>query len=375
MYEITVEELKNMNKDDVIIIDIRDKIAYNNGYIPNAISMPENNIEDFSKLSIDENKIAVVYCTIGERSKRITEILRSKGIKAYNLEGGFGAWLISNDDILSEKENMRYSRQMILPQIGKCGQEKLKKSKVLIIGAGGLGSPAALYLAAAGVGTLGIVDGDNVDISNMNRQIIHNTANLGKSKVYSAKQRINEVNPFVDVCVYEEFITAENISNIIKDYDFIVDGADNFETKFLINDACVIAKKPFCHSGVVGFEGQVMTYVPEKGVCYRCIFEDIPFDDMPSCSSYGIIGAMAGIIGSIQALEAIKYITSTGNLLTGKMYILNGLTMQSRIAEFKNRRKSCRVCGENAVIDDVMRCKKIYQRKNCTICSEGRKNL
>ncbi len=367
MYEITVDDLKNINNDNTVIIDIRDETAYNHGYIPGAVSMPEKDEKYFSALNADENKTVIVYCGIGERSESITEILRSKGIKAYNLKGGFGAWIISNNDILSEKENMRYSRQMILPQIGKTGQEKLKKSKVLIIGAGGLGSSAALYLAAAGVGTIGIVDGDNVDISNMNRQVIHNTVNIGQSKVCSAKQCINEINPFVDVCVYEEFITPENISDIIKNYDFIIDGAANFETKFLINDACVIEKKPFCHAGAVGFEGQVMTYAPEKGVCLRCILEDIPSGDMPSCSSYGIIGAAAGIIGSIQALEVIKYITCAGEPLIGKMYLLNGLTMQSRIVEFKNRRKSCKVCGENAVIDDVIKYKEMYRGKNCTI--------
>ncbi len=363
-YEITIDRFKKLNYENVLLIDIRDKISYSHGFIPNAVSMPENET-DFSRSDTDKNKIVVVYCAIGEKSKRIVEILRGKNITAYNLKGGFAAWLISNDNILSKEELQRYSRQIILPQIGKLGQENLKKAKVLIVGAGGLGSPCTLYLAAAGIGTIGIIDGDNVDISNLHRQILHDTDFEGQKKVLSAKQRINAVNPFVSVITYDEYILPENIGSIIKDYDFIIDGADNVETKFLINDACVIEKKPFSYAGVVGFEGQVTTYVPKKGFCLRCVFEDIP-KDVQSCSSFGIIGAMAGIIGSIQDLEAIKYIISAGELLTERMYILDGLTMQGRTVELKSQ-KICKVCGENPTIKNMKENKEMYIRTVCKV--------
>ena len=246
------------------------------------------------------------------------------------------------------REMERYERQIILPEVGLDGQKKLKEAKVLLIGAGGLGSPAALYLAAAGVGTIGIADADEVSLSNLNRQILHTTDGVGMNKAQSAKEHLKERNEHVNIITYPYWVTPDNISALIEDYDFILDCADNFETKFLINDACVIAKKPFCHAGVIRFEGQVLTYVPGKGPCYRCIFEEVPEPgSIPHCSQIGVMGAAAGVLGCVQALEAIKYILSAGELLTGKMFIFDGLTMKSRIAKFPSPSEDCRVCGPN----------------------------
>lgn len=225
----------------------------------------------------------------------------------------------------------RYSRHIILKEVGVKGQKKLLNGKVLIIGAGGLGAPAALYLAAAGVGTIGIADADVVDLSNLQRQVIHTTSDIGKPKVESAKETMRDINPDVNVITYHDFIAADNILDIIQDYDFILDGTDNFPAKFLINDACVMAQKPFCHAGIIRFQGQLMTYVPGEGPCYRCVFhEPPPKDAVPTCKQAGVIGAMAGVIGWLQAMEAIKYLTGAGELLTGYLLTYDALKMQFR---------------------------------------------
>lgn len=255
---------------------------------------------------------------------------------------------------LTEKQKERYSRHLILKDVGVLGQERLMSGKVLVIGAGGLGSPAIMYLAASGIGTIGIVDEDNIDLSNMQRQIIHSESAIGTSKAESAAKRALDINSEIRVNVYKERVTADNIQDIIKEYDFILDCVDNFTSKFLINDACVLAKKPFCHAGICEFYGQVLTYVPEKGPCYRCIFEEIPKEgDLDNCATDGVIGSIPGIIGSIQALEAQKYITNVGELLTGKMLTVDGLNMKFRTVEFPERSSVCRVCGENPDIIDI----------------------
>ncbi len=255
---------------------------------------------------------------------------------------------------LSDEQLERYSRHITLKEIGVRGQKKLLAAKVLIIGAGGLGAPAAMYLAAAGVGTIGIADCDKVELSNLQRQIIHTTDDVGKTKVQSAAEAINALNPDVTVKTYHEYVSSKNIAAMIEEYDFIIDGADNFPTKFLINDACVLGHKPFCHAGILRFEGQLMTYVPGVSPCYRCIFEaPPPKDAVPSCREAGVIGAMAGIIGSMQALEAVKYITGQGDLLTGNMLIFDGLKMQWRKIRLPKRNHSCPVCGDSPSITEL----------------------
>ena len=257
----------------------------------------------------------------------------------------------------------RYSRHIILKEVGVKGQKRLLESKVLIIGAGGLGAPAAMYLAAAGVGTIGIADADEVDLSNLQRQVIHTTADIGKAKVKSAAETMEAINPEVTVHTYRTFVTSENIMDLIKDYDFIIDGTDNFPAKFLINDACVMAKKPFSHAGIIRFQGQLMTYVPGEGPCYRCVFKNPPPKDaVPTCRQAGVIGAMGGVIGSLQAMEAVKYIIGKGDLLTGRLLTYDALKMQFRTVKLPAD-QHCAVCGENPEITELID----YEQAECEL--------
>ena len=256
----------------------------------------------------------------------------------------------------------RYSRHIILKEIGVKGQKKLLNAKVLIIGAGGLGAPGAMYLAAAGVGTIGIADADEVDLSNLQRQIIHATKDVGKPKVESAKETMEAMNPDVKVITYHTFVTSENIMELIQDYDFIIDGTDNFPAKFLINDACVMAKKPFSHAGIIRFKGQLMTYVPGEGPCYRCVFKNPPPKDaVPTCKQAGVVGAMGGVIGSLQAMEAIKYIVGVGDLLTGSLLTYDALTMDFRKVKLPHNTDNCPVCGKHPTITKLID----YEQAEC----------
>ncbi len=252
----------------------------------------------------------------------------------------------------SNEQLERYSRHIILKEVSVKGQVKLLSSRVLIIGAGGLGAPAAMFLSAAGIGTIGLVDYDIVELSNLQRQIIHFTEDIGKAKVVSAKETINKMNPDVNVIAYKEWLSSNNIIDIIKDYDFIIDGTDNFPAKFLINDACVLNHKPFSHAGIIRFQGQTMTYVPGKGPCYRCIFKSPPPPEaVPTCKQAGVLGVMGGIIGTVQATEAIKCILGLGRLLTGYLLTYDALDMEFRKVSLKQNKK-CAVCGENPAITE-----------------------
>lgn len=258
---------------------------------------------------------------------------------------------------LNDQQIERYSRHIILSEVGVEGQEKLLNSKVLVIGTGGLGAPAAMFLAAAGVGTIGLVDGDVVDLSNLQRQIIHQTKDIGKQKVLSGKETIQEMNPDINVITYQEWVNASNILDLIKDqdYDFIIDGTDNFAAKFLINDACVLANKPFAHAGIIRFQGQLTTVVPGQNTpCYRCIFkEPPPAGVVPTCREAGVLGVMGGVIGTLQATEAIKYIVGLGDLLTGYLLTYNALTMEFRKIKVKHNGK-CGVCGNEPTIKSLI---------------------
>lgn len=261
-----------------------------------------------------------------------------------------------------EIDARRYARHLLLENVGISGQKKLLCSKVLIVGAGGLGAPAAMYLAAAGVGTIGLVDDDCVELSNLQRQIVHKTADIGKEKAESAKETLESINPGIKVDTYVTRVTAENVMSLIEPYDFIIDCVDNFQTKFLLNDACVIGKKPFCHAGVLRFEGQLMTYVPGEGPCYRCVFEEIPKPgSVPQCRETGVLGVMPGIIGSLQGLEALKYLLGTGKLLTGRMLVFDGLAMKFREVRLAHPSPYCRVCSEQADILDVAERAELYK--------------
>lgn len=253
----------------------------------------------------------------------------------------------------SEEELNRYSRHILLKDVGVEGQEKIRNAKVLVVGAGGLGSPVILYLAAAGIGTIGIIDGDVVDESNLQRQIIHFTKDVGFSKALSAKEKVQAINPHVKVVVYQDFLRAENALDIIKEYDFIVDGTDNFPVKFLINDACIMAGKPFSHGGILRFEGQTFTHVPGSS-CYRCVFNSPPPADLvPTCSQAGVLGAIAGMLGTIQAAETLKYFTGVGELLTDKLLIFNAKNMDFRKISVK-KRDNCPVCSEHPTITELI---------------------
>jgi molybdopterin/thiamine biosynthesis adenylyltransferase len=236
---------------------------------------------------------------------------------------------------LNDEQIERYSRHIILQGVGGEGQEKLLNGNVLIIGAGGLGAPVALYLAAAGVGHIGIIDADVVDVSNLQRQVIHFTPDIGRPKVDSAKEKINQINPDVSVTTYHDLFTKDNALDILKGYDFVVDGTDSFPSKFLINDACVIAGKPFSHGGILRFDGQTMTHVPGTA-SYRCVFkEPPPANAVPTCSQAGVFGAVAGMLGTIQAAEAIRYLTGVGELLTNRLLVFDALNMKFRTVRVK----------------------------------------
>jgi len=262
----------------------------------------------------------------------------------------------------SEDQIYRYSRHIILKEVGGEGQKKFLESKILVIGAGGLGSPVLTYLAAAGIGTLGIVDSDVVDLSNLQRQIIHFTPDVNVPKVESAKNKIEQINPDVKVVTYNTRLTSNNIADIIRDYDFIIDGTDNFPTKFLVNDACVMLKKPYSHAGILRFNGQTFTYTPGN-MCYRCIFKEPPPKGVvPTCSEAGILGAVAGVIGTIQAVEALKYILNKGELLTNKLLTFNALTTQFREIKLK-KNENCAVCGNNPSIIELQN----YEQPACEL--------
>jgi molybdopterin/thiamine biosynthesis adenylyltransferase len=250
----------------------------------------------------------------------------------------------------TEERLERYSRHILLQEVGVEGQRKLFAAKVLIIGAGGLGAPAALYLAAAGVGTIGIADGDKVELSNLQRQVIHFTEDIGKSKARSAEDKMRRINPDVQVQVHEEFLRADNILPIIRQYDFVIDGTDNFAAKFLINDACVMAGIPYSHGGILRFKGQMLTIKPGESACYRCVFsEPPPPNAVPTCSQAGVLGAIAGILGTLQAAEALKYVAGVGKPLTDALLTYDALDMNFRKVAVR-RRVDCPVCGKNPLI-------------------------
>ena len=252
----------------------------------------------------------------------------------------------------TESQIERYSRHIILQDVGVEGQINISEGKVLIVGAGGLGSPVALYLAAAGVGTIGIIDGDVVDMTNLQRQVIHFTPDVNKAKVLSAKEKIEQLNPEVKVVAYHDLLSTYNIFDIIKEYDIVVDGTDNFPTKFLINDACVLTKKPFSHGGILRFEGQTFTYTPGHA-CYRCVFDRPPPPNVvPTCSQAGVLGSIAGILGTIQATEVLKFLINKGELLTNRILTFNALTMDFRTIAFR-KNINCPICGEHPSITEL----------------------
>jgi len=255
---------------------------------------------------------------------------------------------------LTDEQVKRYSRHILLPEVGGKGQRKILEAKVLLVGAGGLGSPCGLYLAAAGVGTIGIVDSDLVDLSNLQRQVLHSTADLDRPKVLSARETMEAINPDVKVICCQERLTSANILEIIRDYDIVADGADNFPTRYLVNDACVMAGKPLSHAGIFRFDGQAVTILPGKGPCYRCLYPEPPPPGLvPSCQEAGVLGVVAGVMGLIQATEVLKFILGRGELLSGRLLTYNALDMEFKTMPVKRSRK-CPVCGDNPTITELI---------------------
>jgi molybdopterin/thiamine biosynthesis adenylyltransferase len=302
----------------------------------------------------DRDAPVVVYCAGGTRSLFGAETLQQLGYtNVRSLAGGFNAWKTAGlpwaiPQSLTPDQRRRYSRHLILPEVGEVGQRKLLDARVLIVGAGGLGSPAALYLAAAGVGTLGVVDDDVVDDSNLQRQVIHSTERLGMSKAESARVAIAALNPDVHVITYETRLSKENVLDIFRDYDVILDGTDNFATRYLINDACVLLNKPNVHGSIFRFEGQATTFVAGEGPCYRCLFPSPPPPELaPSCAEAGVLGLLPGMIGMIQATEAAKLVLGIGEPLIGRLLTYDALAMEFRELRLA-RDPNCPMCGPNA---------------------------
>jgi molybdopterin/thiamine biosynthesis adenylyltransferase/rhodanese-related sulfurtransferase len=348
--------------DPPLAIDVREPDEWQEGHIPGALHVPRGNLESrIEALVPDKGRELLLYCASGNRSALASRTLAELGYgRVTNLAGGFVDWKRSGFEVtlpraLSPEQRARYSRHLLIPEVGEAGQQKLLNARVLLIGAGGLGSPASLYLAAAGVGTLGIVDADVVDDSNLQRQIVHSTERLGEPKVLSAKRTLEALNPDVQVEAFEERLTSENIERILADpWDVIVDGADNFPTRYLVNDASVWHGIPVVHGSIYRFEGQATVFSPGSGPCYRCLFPAPPPPELaPSCAEGGVLGVLPGIVGSIQANEALKLILGAGDTLEGRLLLFDAL--HTTFDEVSVRRDpACPVCGERPTITDYV---------------------
>jgi molybdopterin/thiamine biosynthesis adenylyltransferase/rhodanese-related sulfurtransferase len=357
---ISLEEIKRRldTKTPMVLVDVREKEEFRDGFIPGAISVPRGFLEmQIEGKVTDKNAHVVLYCAGGTRSALAAKTLQDLGYThVESANPGFVRWKdlglpMEKPPQLTEAQRDRYSRHLLLPEVGEIGQAKLLASKVLLLGAGGLGSPAALYLAAAGVGTLGLVDADTVDASNLQRQIIHATSRLGTYKVDSAEKAINDLNPDVKVIKFQERLDSSNVDRIFEGFDVIVDGCDNFPTRYLVNDASVFLKKPVVHGSIFRFDGQVTTFSPHTGgPCYRCLYPEPPPPHLaPSCQEAGVLGILPGVVGVIQATEAIKLILGKGNPLIGRLLTYDSLRM--KFGELKLRRdKTCPVCGDAPTI-------------------------
>ncbi len=343
------------------LIDVREKTEWDEGYIPGATHVPRGFLESRIEETVnDKDTPLVIYCAGGVRSAFATKTLQEMGYTdVISLAGGYGAWKnaglsIVKPQTLTKEQQTRYSRHLLVPEVGEAGQLKLLATKVLLIGAGGLGAPNAFYLAAAGVGTLGIIDNDVVEESNLQRQIIHTLERVGQYKADSAAKSIASLNPDVKVNVYKERLTAENIERILPQYDLVVDGTDNFETRYLVNDFAVKYRKPVIHASILSFNGQLTTLLPYEGPCYRCIYPDPPPAAMaPNCSEAGVLGVLPGVIGLLQANEAIKQALGIGETLAGRFLLFDAL--ETEFTTLKLRRDpQCVACGEHADIDDLI---------------------
>jgi sulfur-carrier protein adenylyltransferase/sulfurtransferase len=362
--DIAIEELSARLDagEPLVVLDVREDAEHRAGAIPGAILMPRARIEaDISAKAPDRDACVVTYCASGPRATTAAAVLERLGYaNVLVARPGFPRWkelglpVVRGASLLTEPQRERYARHLLLPEVGEEGQAKLLASKVLLVGAGGLGSPAALYLAAAGVGTLGIVDADAVDISNLQRQILHGTSRVGTPKTESAQKAIAELNPDVNVELHTVRLARENVEAILTPYDVIVDGADNFPTRYLLSDAGVWLGKPVVHGAISRFEGQLSTFVPEKaaaklglarGPCYRCLYPEPPPPHLaPSCAEAGVLGVLPGMVGTLQATEVLKLLLGRGDPLVGRLLACDALSMKFRELRFV-RDPDCAVCG------------------------------
>jgi molybdopterin/thiamine biosynthesis adenylyltransferase/rhodanese-related sulfurtransferase len=336
-----------------VLIDVREKDEWMEGFIPGAQWIPRGFLELRIEDKVPEKSSALVlYCAGGTRSALAARSLEELGYSnVSSMAGGFSAWKRAGLDfdrpfVMTQDQSLRYARHTMLPEVGEEGQKRLLQSKVLCLGAGGLGSPAGYYLAAAGVGTLGIIDDDVVDASNLQRQILHATDRIGIPKVESAARTLTGLNPDVKVVPYKARLTSENVMDILKQYDVIVDGVDNFPTRYLLNDASLKLGKPVVHASIFRFEGQMTAFIPGQGPCYRCLYPAPPPPDMaPSCQEAGVLGVLPGVVGVLQATEAVKIILGIGKTLAGRLLMYDALGTKFR--EMKLRRDpTCPTCGD-----------------------------
>jgi sulfur-carrier protein adenylyltransferase/sulfurtransferase len=362
--EIEPEEARERleEPDAPLLLDVRTDRERSTSYIPGSVHLPMAEVESrIAEIEADRSRQILTYCATGRRSLDILPTLAALGYETgASIAGGIVAWQArgyptESPSALDDEKLARYSRHLLIPEVGIDGQQRLLDTSMLLIGAGGLGSPAALYLAAAGVGRIGIVDDDRVDASNLQRQVLHSTQELGESKAESARETIQELNPDVEVVTYEERLTSENIDRILGEgWELVVDGADNFPTRYLLNDASVWHGIPVVHGSIYRFEGQATVFKPHEGPCYRCLFPQPPPPELaPSCAEGGVLGVLPGVIGSLQANEAIKLALGIGEPLVGRLLLFDALTIA--FSEVTVRRDpNCPVCGESPTITEYV---------------------
>ena len=338
-------------------LDVREPDEFEQGALPAAVHIPRGHLESQVEGRLTDKSVpVVVYCAGGTRSAFAAKTLQELGYEdVVSMAGGFNRWKDEGREwsaprVLDADQRNRYQRHILLPEVGEAGQQKLLDSKVLLLGAGGLGSPAAMYLAAAGVGTIGILDMDVVDASNLQRQILHNMDRIGERKVDSAKKTLTAMNPDVIVQTHDVRLGADNIVELFEQYDLVVDGTDNFPTRYLVNDASLVTRTPVVHGSIFRFDGQVTVFSPYVGPCYRCNYPEPPPPELaPSCAEAGVLGVLCGIIGSLQAVEAVKMLLGLGDPLVGRILAYDALDEEFRT--FKSRRDpACPACGEGAEI-------------------------
>ncbi len=354
--EVSPQEVDGLPVGAATIVDVREASEWDQGHLPAARHISKSYIEQqIEAAAPDRDAPLILYCAGGVRSLFAAQTLAGMGYgNVASMSGGFQAWKgagfpFETPVVLSAEQKLRYSRHLLIPEVGSAGQARLLGSKGLLIGAGGLGSPASLYLAAAGVGTIGIVDFDVVDVSNLQRQILHTTDRVGERKTESARRSINALNPDIIVVAHEEMLVAENVERIIAGYDVILDGTDTFETRYVLNDAAVAAGIPVVHASVFRFEGQLTTFIPYEGPCYRCLYPTPPPPELaPGCSVAGVLGVVPGILGLLQANEALKILLGIGQTLAGRLLLFDAL--ETEFTELKLRRDpNCPVCSDAAV--------------------------